>query len=525
MQGYYRFPTIYKNKIAFVSDDDLWISDVNNLSSIRLTTNISNVSSPKFSPNGDFISYVGIEDGNTEVYIIPSNGGISKRLTFEGAFISKIALWTKNGIIYASDLEKPFSRISDLRIFDIKNNSSKAMNFGISSNIAIHSDYTVIGRNTQDPARWKRYKGGTAGELWVDYNKNTFNKLINLNGNLACPLVLNNRIYFISDHEGIANIYSCLKTGQSLQKHTNHKNYYVRNASSDDSNIIYQCGARLFIFNTKSNKSSEININYANSNTDSGRKFSCSTKYLEHASLSNKGQLLNIISRGKSFVMGNWDGPALQYGKLNGVRYKHPVQVNNNKNLLLCSDEKNVEHFELYNLKTSKLTKLFKHDLGRVLEVKKSPSLDIVALLNHKHELHLFNIQKNLISKIDHSTNHPIDFNWSPDGKFIAYSCSLNSRRSAIKIYSLSTKKSFEVSDAINQDYSPVFDNSGKYLSFISKRTFNPVYDSIQFDLNFTQSEKPYIIILDKKTDSPFIKNAINDDKPKKDKKEKRCKS
>ena len=132
------------------------------------------------------------------------------------------------------------------------------MNFGISSNIAIHSDFTVIGRNTQDPARWKRYKGGTAGELWVDYNKNTFNKLINLNGNLACPLVLDNRIYFISDHEGIANIYSCLKTGQSLKKHTNHKNYYVRNASSDNSNIIYQCGARLFIFNTKSNKSSEI---------------------------------------------------------------------------------------------------------------------------------------------------------------------------------------------------------------------------------------------------------------------------
>ncbi len=86
MQGYYRFPTIYKNKIAFVSDDDLWISDVNNLSSIRLTTNISNVSSPKFSPNGDFISYVGIEDGNTEVYIIPSNGGISKRLTFRKTF-------------------------------------------------------------------------------------------------------------------------------------------------------------------------------------------------------------------------------------------------------------------------------------------------------------------------------------------------------------------------------------------------------------------------------------------------------
>jgi len=519
MQGYYRFPTIYKNKIAFISDDDLWISDINNFNTKRLTTNISNVSSPKFSPNGDFISYVGIEDGNTEVYVIPSDGGVSKRLTFEGAFISKIALWSKEGIFYASDLEKPFSRISDLRIFNIKNNKSKAMDFGISSNIAIHDDFTVIGRNTQDPARWKRYKGGTAGELWIDYNKNNFNKLINLKGNLACPLIVNKRIYFISDHEGIANIYSCLKNGKLLTKHTNHKNYYVRNASSDNSKIIYQCGARLFVFNTKLNTYKKVSINYTNSNIDSGRKFSCSTKYLEHASLSNNGQLLNIISRGKSFVMGNWDGPALQYGKLNGVRYKHPIQVNKNKNLLLCSDENNVEKFELYNLETSKLIKSFKKDLGRILDVKKSPTLDIVAFLNHKHELHLFNISKNSIIKVDHSTNHPIDFNWSPDGKYIAYSCSLNSRRSVIKIYTLSSKKSIEVSDAINQDYSPVFDNTGKYLSFISKRTFNPVYDSIQFDLNFTQSEKPYIIILNKKTDSPFIKSALSNDKPKKGKK------
>ena len=122
MQGYYRFPAIYKNKIAFISDDDLWLSDLNTLNSKRLTTNIANVSSPKFSPDGNFISYIGIEDGNTEVYIIPSEGGISTRLTFEGAFISKVALWNKDGIIYASDLEKPFNRISDLRIFNISNN-------------------------------------------------------------------------------------------------------------------------------------------------------------------------------------------------------------------------------------------------------------------------------------------------------------------------------------------------------------------------------------------------------------------
>ncbi len=525
MQGYYRFPTIYKNQIAFVCDDDLWISNLNNLVAQRLTTNISNVSTPKFSPDGKYISYVGSEDGNTEVYIIPSIGGTSKRLTFEGSFINKICLWNEKGIYYSSDYEKPFSRISDIRIYDLKKNVTKGLDFGISSNIAFHKTFTVLGRNTADPARWKRYKGGTAGELWIDYNENKFKKLINIDGNLACPLVVRNRIYFISDHEGIGNIYSCLKNGKSLLKHTNHKNYYVRNASADSSKIIYHSGSRLFFFDTLKNKTSKINLIYNNSNIDSGRKFSNASDYLEHASIARRGKQLNIISRGKSFIMGTWDGPSIQYGKVNGVRYKHPIQIDKNKKLLLISDENNVEHFEVYNIESSKLLKIINKNIGRVLSVKKSPSKDSVCFLNHKHELHILDIKSSKLTKIDHSTNHPIEFNWSPDGNFIAYSCSLNSRTSIVKIYDIKNSTSKEVTNSVNQDFSPVFDNNGKYLAFISKRTFNPVYDSIQFDLNFTKSEKPYILTLDSKTSSPFIKteNTLNK-KSKKDNKNKKNK-
>ena len=97
--------------------------------------------------------------------------------------------------------------------------------------------------------------------------------------------------------------------------------------------------------------------------------------------------------------------------------------------------------------------------------------------------------------------------NWSPDGNFICYSCSKTNRVSIIKVYDIKKSKSFQVTDAINSDFSPVFDNNGKYLAFTSKRTFNPVYDSLQFDLNFTRSEKPYIISLTKDLKSPFIKS------------------
>ena len=86
-------------------------------------------------------------------------------------------------------------------------------------------------------------------------------------------------------------------------------------------------------------------------------------------------------------------------------------------------------------------------------------------------------------------------------------------RVSIIKVYDIKKSKSFQVTDAINSDFSPVFDNNGKYLAFTSKRTFNPVYDSLQFDLNFTRSEKPYIISLTKDLKSPFIKSPESEEK------------
>ena len=508
MQGYYRFPTIYKDKIVFVSEDDLWIVEIGNNNAYRLTANLSPVHSPHFSPDGKWIAYVGTEDGNTEIYVMPSSGGESKRLTYEGANISKIASWHKNNIIYASDLNMPFGRTNSLRKISINSHQSESLNLGIASNISISEEFTLLGRNTSDPARWKRYKGGTAGEIWIDKsNSDKYTQLINLKGNLACPMVVGSRAFFISDHNGISNLYSCLKSGKSLKQHTFHKNYYARNASTDQKSIVYHSGGDIYVLDIKTGKNNKIPISYKSGHVNKSRKFADTSRYLEDVSLNKNSKIINIISRGKSFSMGNWSGPAIQHGMPQGVRYRHMLNLTDDNKILLSSDFKNRNNLEIYSLTSNKLLKRYDHNLGRILNIKKSPVNDSIAFSNHKHQLHIFDIKKGKGVNIAHSSNHPLQFNWSPDGKFIAYSTSKTSRCSIIKIYDIKLKKSFEVTDPINTDFSPVFSNDGKYLAFISKRTFNPVYDSIQFDLNFTESEKPYIICLSKDTDSPFIKN------------------
>jgi len=527
MSGYYRFPTINNSKIVFVAEDDLWSVSTDNKKAIRLTTNISEVSSPLISPDGKWIAFVGTEDGNNEVYVMSSNGGPSTRLTFDGSFVRSIAAWDKSDIIFATDLHQPFGRVSSLAKVNRKGGQTSLLNYGIASNISFGNPGVALGRNTADPARWKRYKGGTAGEIWLSTNdKLDFRKLIKLNGNMACPMWIENRIYFISDHDGISNIYSCLRSGKSLKQHTFHKNYYARNASTDGKSIIYHSGADLFILSIESNEYNRLEIDFDSSFSNRNRKFVNPKNYLEDLSINNDGSMISFISRGKSFAMGTWNGAVHQQGILDGVRYQKTRFLNDGKKVVLVSDQSGDEKLEIHFIKGRKKSKTFSLNIGRPYDMKVSPVKDQLLISNHKNELLLIDLKKSSLHKIDKSKKHIIgsSFNWSPCGNFIAYSCSFNDRLQGIKIFDLKTKKKHKISNPILNDHNPVFDPTGKYLAFISQRIFNPVYDNLHFDLGFPRGEKPYLICLNKEEESPFYKSSSKPIKEKKDTKTKESK-
>ena len=135
--------------------------------------------------------------------------------------------------------------------------------------------------------------------------------------------------------------------------------------------------------------------------------------------------------------MGNWDGPVFQLGDSHGVRYRFPRFFKNDEKVLVFSDKGGEENIEIHHFDGSKKISLLKDlKVGRPYEVKISPKEDKALIHNHKHELLLLDIEKQKVIKIDRSKNSPIwGFDWSPDGKYVAYDCSLNRRSSATVSY------------------------------------------------------------------------------------------
>lgn len=511
--GYKRYPTISKLGTVFVSEDDLWEVPSTGGVARRLTSNSGEVSFPHYSPDGKHIAFAGKEEGEKDVYVIPSMGGANRRLTFLGRNTNVIG-WTPDGnnILFATSALSKLPDRTEIWKVPVEGGQPESLKLGPANNIAFGPGKQVLlGRNTLDPARWKRYKGGTAGVFWIDRKGNgKFERFLSdIKGNLASPMWIGDRIYFISDHEGLGSLYSCDVKGKSIIKHSKNKDYYVRNATTDGSRIVYHSGAEIFVYDTAQDKEWQIEIQYHSPQIQRQRKFVDAGRYLEDYNISPDGTKMIATSRGKPFVFSNWEGPVIQTGKTHGVRYRLTNWLHDGESIVTISDEDGNEFIEVHSLKESSgkkaLKKIKSADIGIVARMRVSPKEKKIAVSNNRYDLFLIDLEKEKITKIARSNFERIeDFSFSPDGRWVAYSMSNAEFLGSVYLYNLDTGKSTMITPPGFRDTQPVWDPDGRFLYFLSAREFNPVYDTSYFQLGFPLGVRPYLITLEKDTLSPF---------------------
>ncbi|HJW84296.1 MAG TPA: PDZ domain-containing protein, partial [Anaerolineae bacterium] len=374
----------------------------------------------------------------------------------------------------------------------------------------------VIGRNTGDPARWKRYRGGTAGQLWIDaMGDGSFRPLIQLKGNLATPMWIGPRIYFLSDHEGIGNLYSCLPSGEDLRRHTDHGDFYARNASSDGRRIVYHAGADVQVFDPATNTTRPIPIECHSPQTQRNRKFVDAAKYLQSWVLHPQGHAIAITTRGKAFTFANWEGAVIHVagrGDSDGVRYRlvqwlNPPGEGKAERLIAVTDAGGEEALAILDAAGIQAPELLAGlDIGRARAIAVNPKKDQIVLSNHRYELICVDLATRELRVIDRGKSAPIaGFAWSPDGEWVAYSVSISLQITTLKLWKAASGEIFPLTRPVLRDVAPAFDPQGRYVYFLSHRTFDPVYDNMHFDLNFPRGVKPYLITLQKELPSPFV--------------------
>ena len=507
--AYLRQPNLRGDTVVFVSDDDLWRVSASGGVAQRLTAGLSEPATPCLSPCGRWLAYAGRDEQHSEVWLMPAIGGAARRLTWLGSELAVRGFTAEGRILFCSNHGQPFFRNWHAFTISVDGGLPERLPLGPVDHFATGpSGRRVIGRNTGDPARWKRYRGGRAGQIWMeDAAGGAFSRLDPIKGNPSHPMWVRERLCYVNDVDGVGNLWSCLADGSNQQRHTDHVEHYARNAASDGQRIVYQCGADLWLFDPASAQTQRMAIEVPSARTQAARRFVAVADHLQGVALHPQGHSLALEARGQLFTMALWEGAARQHGDA-PARRRLGQWLADGASLVCASDASGEEQIEVMFEGRARTLDWPAQSLGRVTALRAAPAGPRVAIANHRNELWLGDTDSGALQRVDHSGFGRIeDPVWSPCGGWLAYTFASSVRHTAIKLAQVDGVHCVQTLLATQpefRDYAPAFDPEGRYLLFLSLRTYDPVYDAVQFELSFPRAARPYLIALQAGGPPPF---------------------
>ncbi|HKX74325.1 MAG TPA: S41 family peptidase [Acidimicrobiia bacterium] len=494
--------------MAFVAEDDLWQITTAGGMAHRLTANPGAEAHPRFSPDGSRLAFVGRDEGRLDLFVMEAPGGPARRLThFAG--VTQVLTWTPDGgsVVVASDYQQPFAGWTHLWRVPAAAGPPTPLNIGPARALSYGPEGgVVISRNSFDPARWKRYRGGRVGSIWIDRRgEGEFRSLVRLPGNLADPMWLGDRIFFLSDHEGVGNIYSVTPTGRGLRRHTNHEEFYTRFPDSDGRRIIYHCGADLWLLDPDEGGPRILEVELPSSRPQRHRRFLSPGRRLETYRLHPEGHSLALVARGSAFTMPLWEGAPLPHGADSSERRRLTTWLADGKRIISVTDQTGEEALIVEEANGEGEPQLLAGDFGRIRSIDPAPQGERVAITNHRHEVLLVDLdggESQILLRSPHSWI--AGAGWSPDGRWLAFAAAETRPTVNLFLYDTTTASLTRLGRPDFEDWSPTFDPEGKYLSFLSARAFEPVADGHFHDFGFPRAVIPMLISLQATAPSPF---------------------
>ncbi len=512
--GYYRFPTLHGDTVVFTAEGDLWRVPAKGGVAQRLTSHPGEEAHAAISPDGTTLAFSAEYEGPTEVYTMPLEGGLPTRQTYDGAG-SIVVGWTPDGrILYAT---RGYSTLPNdqLASLDPKTGRREVLPLAQASDGVFGEDGKTLffTRLPFQGSSTKRYQGGTAQNLWrfTAGQPEAVALTADFKGTSKNPMWWQGRVYFISDRDGVMNLWSMAPDGTDRTQLTRHRNYDVKSASLHHGRIVYQQGADLRLFDIAAGADRLIPITLASDFDQEREKWvKKPLDYLTTAHLSPNGDRVVLTARGQVFVAPAEQGRFVEIPRQPGVRYRQAAFLPDGKALLALSDE--TGELEFWKLPANGVGKPAAVTSGGKIfrfagEV--SPDGKWLAWYDKNQQLWVFKLGSKTPTLVATSTMDAFaDLTWSPDSQWLAFVETATNTYRQIHLYRAADGTRAVVTSDRVDSFSPAWSPDGKWLYFLSDRNLRSLVSSPwglrQPEPFFTETTKIYQVALTVGLRSPF---------------------
>lgn len=537
--GYYRYPAIHGDTIVFTSEGDLWEVGVLGGTARRLTTGAGTEAYAAISPDGQTIAFSASYEGPKDVYTIPVGGGVPQRRTWGGEGLGpnpsgdEVAGWTPDGKLLVRTWRYSTLPDSELVTLDDAGNHD-IIPLAQASEGAFTPDGKTLffTRLPRQGSQTKRYQGGTAENLWrYEPGAEAVPLTADWAGTSHNPMVWNGRVYFLSDRDGVMNVYSMDRDGHDLKEETQHHGLDVQYASLSEGRIVYQCGADVWLKDLTTGHDAVVPITLV-SDFDQLRDHWVKkpVEYLTSVHLSPDGNAAVFTARGEVFTLPRKDGRVVKIAGDSSIRYRDARYTPDGKSVFALSTATGETEFWRYPANGAGKPEQWTHGAAVLRwDGVLSPDGRWLAHSNKNHELWLNDVKVGTERLIARSMHGGFDaLVWSPDSQWLAFVESAANTFDQLKVLTARTGEVHPLTSDHYNSTSPTWSSDGKWLYFLSDRmlktTVHSPWGTRQPDPSFDRTTKVYELALVKELRSPFTPpDELHPGEPEKDKDSKKA--
>ncbi|MEW6071701.1 MAG: S41 family peptidase [Planctomycetota bacterium] len=511
--GTYRFPTLHGDTIVFAAEGDLWRVPAAGGLAQRLTTHPAEESHPVLSPDGRTLAFTARTEGPAELYTMPLAGGVPVRLTYE-ADESIAEAWMPDGrLVYST---RRYSGLPRPRLvaIDIPAGTRAVLPLDYASEVAFDDAGSTVyfvrpafHRNVT-----KRYTGGTARRIWkyVPGAAEAVELTGDYRGESHSPSWWRGRVYFVTDRDGTANLWSMDDGGGDLRQHTRHRGWDVKEPALSEGRIVYRVGADLWLYDVEAGATSLVPVALASDLDQLREKWVADPlQYLESAHLHPRGESVVLTARGRVFVAPAGEGRLVRVSRDDSVRLRDAVFLPDGENLLALTDASGEFEFARLPARGVGESEPLTND-GFLLRFRGHPSPDgrFVAYTDKHHDLWVLEIATRAQRLVSENREGVADLAWSPDGRWLAYTMTARNTFRRIQVYDVQEGVSVPVtSDRVNS-FAAAWDPKGEFLYFLSDRHLRSLvpspWGSRQPEPYFDRAVEVFLVALRAGGRSPF---------------------
>ena len=523
-------PTFNGNVIVFSYAGDLWTVDRNGGRASRLTTGTGIETDPVFSPDGSMIAFTGEYDGNTDVFVVPTIGGVPKRLTYHPAADSA-AGWTPDGksVIFRSNRESSSPRYTKLFKVSLDGGLPTALPLPMAFSGKFSADgkyfaYSPVGGaspfNYSAYVAWRNYRGGLASSVWItDMATLDVVKVPRERSNDFNPVWVDKQVYFLSDRNGPISLFRFDPATKAVTEAVKNDGADIRSASAGPGGIVYDRFGELFLYDTASGQTHPISVDVSADLPEVRTRLSPADREIQSYGISPTGLRAVFEAHGDILTVPAKESSTRDITNTPGVMEREPAWSPDGQSIAYFSDESGQYALHISSQTGAGEVKKFQlaNDATYYFQPVWSPDSKLIAFHDNKMEIWLLDTATSKATVIDKAVVDDGDYDaaWSPDSKWLAYTQTTSNRFHALFLHSVASGKSTQITDGMSDVRFPAFDRGGKYLYFTESTNYGTSTSGLDMSSDeFDVTRSVYGLALAADTASPVAPQAEDEKTP-----------